>query len=195
MAKSIRSKVKKRLRSVKRTVIKKQRLDPASKLGEGGAKALEILQDAKSGHLRPRVCRPFPPNPARKTPCARCAHALPPLRAASTTKNAFRYDGEDAVIPQHNWRQGPDFRSSYVGFEAGYALVGASRPKLGRHGGDAPSTVVDAPADPTADRGVARLHRETEQVRPLRPCPHCRRQLTTRRSPCHSLCQPALRNG
>ena len=68
MAKSIRSKVKKRLRSVKRTVIKKQRLDPASKLGEGGAKALEILQDAKSGHLRPRVCRPFPPNPARKTP-------------------------------------------------------------------------------------------------------------------------------
>ncbi|EOD26055.1 hypothetical protein EMIHUDRAFT_423627 [Emiliania huxleyi CCMP1516] len=149
MAKSIRSKVKKRLRSVKRTVIKKQRLDPASKLGEGGAKALEILQDAKSGHLRP----------------------------PSTTKNAFRYDGEDAVIPQHNWRQGPDFRSSYVGFEAGYALVGASRPKLGRHGGDAPSTVVDAPADPTADRGVARLHRETEQLVPAGASKRLKRKL------------------
>jgi hypothetical protein len=64
MAKSIRSKVKKRLRSVKRSVIKKERLDLSSKLGEGGAKALELLKEAATGHIRPRA----PPSPSRESP-------------------------------------------------------------------------------------------------------------------------------
>eukprot|EP00967_Tisochrysis_lutea_P051559 scaffold63700_cov27-Tisochrysis_lutea.AAC.4 len=53
MAKSIRSKVKKRLRSVKRSVIKKQKLDPSSKLGEGGARAAEKLKEAVTGYIKP----------------------------------------------------------------------------------------------------------------------------------------------
>lgn len=83
-------------------------------------------------------------------------------------KNAFRYNDEEAVIPQHNWRQGPDFRASRVGFEAGYAVWGTNRPKLGRFGGDAPSARVDPPTcDPLQDGGAARLLRETEQIVPL----------------------------
>eukprot|EP00967_Tisochrysis_lutea_P051558 scaffold63700_cov27-Tisochrysis_lutea.AAC.3 len=83
-------------------------------------------------------------------------------------KNAFRYDDEEAEIPQHNWRQGPDFRAARVGFEAGYAVWGSNRPKVGRFGGDAPSARVEDPvADPLQDRGAARLLRETEQLVPM----------------------------
>ena len=82
-------------------------------------------------------------------------------------KNAFRYDDEFAEIPQHNWRQGPDFRSSRIGHEAGYALWGTSRPKVGKNGGDAPTASLDPPKkDPLLDRGAARLLRDTEQIVP-----------------------------
>jgi len=72
MAKSIRSKVKKRLRSVKRSVIKKQRQDPTSKLGEGAAKALELLKEASTGHIAPREAR----SPARRA-AARASAGMP----------------------------------------------------------------------------------------------------------------------
>jgi hypothetical protein len=72
MAKSIRSKVKKRLRTVKRSVIKKQRLDPTSKLGEGGARAQQLLNEAATGHIRPRAPAPH---------CCLAVHAMP-TRAA-----------------------------------------------------------------------------------------------------------------
>ena len=38
-------------------------------------------------------------------------------------RNAFRSDDPDAVIPQHDFRQGPDFRAGFVE-NSGYALVG-----------------------------------------------------------------------
>lgn len=44
-------------------------------------------------------------------------------------KNAFRYDDADAVIPQHDWKQGPDFRNDRVE-DGGYAMVGSNRPKV-----------------------------------------------------------------
>lgn len=53
MAKSIRSKVKKRLRSVKRGVIKKQLLDPESKIGVRTTQIAAKLAEAATGHLQP----------------------------------------------------------------------------------------------------------------------------------------------
>ena len=144
MAKSIRSKVKKRLRSVKRAVIKRDLRDPTTKLGVREVAKQAKLQEATSGYLKPGV----------------------PLRSG------FRYD--DGEIAQHNWRQGPDYRSSHAEVEsAGYAVVGASRPKLGRFGGDAPTGRPDVPADapeapsmPAQDPGVQRLLMSTEQLVP-----------------------------
>ena len=66
--------------------------------------------------------------------------------AAKAKKNAFRSDDPEAEIPQHNWKQGPDFRSGRVE-DAGYACVGSNRPKVGRFGGDAPSAQVDRGGD------------------------------------------------
>eukprot|EP00965_Chrysotila_dentata_P204607 6182432-Pleurochrysis_carterae.AAC.1 len=58
MAKSLRSKVKKRLRTVKRGVIKKQLADPQTKLGAGPAKVMEKLKEAGSGFIKPGTrCR------------------------------------------------------------------------------------------------------------------------------------------
>ena len=73
-------------------------------------------------------------------PLGRAAHRPPRAApcAAKAKRNAFRSDDPEAEIPQHNWRQGPDFRSGRVE-DAGYAVVGSNRPKLGRFGGDAPS--------------------------------------------------------
>ena len=96
---------------------------------------------------------------------------------------SFRSDDADAVVPQHNWRQGPDFRSGSVP-GAGYACIGSNRPKLGRFGGDAPTSnptpkpgeamevsgafYNDDASGPSfrEDAGVGRLLRNTEQIVP-----------------------------
>lgn len=110
MAKSIRSKVKKRLRTVKRTILKQQLDDPTSKTGVRRTAVQAKLAEAATGHLKP----------------------------AKAKKNWFKSDDPEAEVPQHNWRQGPDFRSQ-SNPESGYAMWGSNRPKLGRFGGDAPS--------------------------------------------------------
>ena len=70
--------------------------------------------------------------------------------AAKAKKNAFRSDDPEAEIPQHNWRQGPDYRSARVE-DAGFAAIGSNRPKQ-LHGGDAPSArVVTAETDEVMD--------------------------------------------
>merc|ERR1712087_182478 len=136
----------KRLRTVKRGVVKRELADPSSKLGIRTSQVQERLVEAASGYLKP----------PRKL------------------KNAFRSDDPEAEIPQHHFRQGPDFRSSKVGYEAGYALVGASRPKLGRGGVYAPSAVLktsqgtmehmaDADKNQREDEQLARLHVGTDQ--------------------------------
>ena len=102
MAKGLRCKVKKRLRNVKRGVVKRELRDPSSKLGKREVQKEAKNIEALSGFLQPGK----------------------PLRSA------FRYDDADAVIAQHNFRQGPDFRSSAVP-ESGLAVWGASRPKKG----------------------------------------------------------------
>ena len=142
MAKSIRSKVKKRLRTVKRGVVKAELLNPTSKLGVREVQKGEKMREALSGYIKPGACRTAPPDwptrPARYSRCPRCSpHASPP-RAVKAKRNAFRSDDPEAEIPQHNWQQGPDFRSGRVE-DAGYACVGSNRPKVGRFGGDAPS--------------------------------------------------------
>ena len=55
MAKSIRSKVKKRLRTVKRGVLKKELRDPSSKMGERTASVLTKLTEALSGDIKPGI--------------------------------------------------------------------------------------------------------------------------------------------
>lgn len=138
MAKSIRSKVKKRLRSVKRGVVKRELRDPDSKLGVREVQTNEKLGEALSGYLKP----------------------------GRRKRSAFRYDDNDAEIAQHNWRQGPDYRSDKVP-DAGYACVGSNRPKLMR-GGDAPTAGVgDLTANPSAsDGGVQALMVTSEQIVP-----------------------------
>jgi len=110
MAKSIRSKVKKRLRTVKRTILKDQLDDSGSKVGIRRTSVQAKLAEAATGHLQPGKAK----------------------------KNWFKSDDDDAEVPQHNWRQGPDFRA-VANPEAGYAAWGSNRPKLGRYGGDAPT--------------------------------------------------------
>ena len=61
MAKSIRSKVKKRLRTVKRGVVKAQLQDPTSKLGVREVQKGEKLREALSGYIKPSACRTAPP--------------------------------------------------------------------------------------------------------------------------------------
>ena len=149
MAKGLRSKVKKRLRTVKRGVVKRELADPSSKLGVRNTAIHKKLEEALSGYLKPEV----------------------------RARNAFRYDDADAVVPQHNWRQGPDFRSDRVE-DAGYACVGSNRPKF-PHGRDGPTArVEDAPAPEGAegddapmpappvpdDPAVRRLRVGTEQL-------------------------------
>ena len=147
MAKSIRSKVKKRLRTVKRGVVKKELLDPSSKLGKREVQKEVKLMEALSGHLKPGV----------------------------RLKNAFRSDDPDAIIPQHEWRQGPDFRSGQVA-DSGYAAIGSNRPKLGSYGGDAPSAnptpkpssgEMEVELDSSRDPRLQRILRTTEQLVPM----------------------------
>ena len=147
--KGLRSKVKKRLRTVKRGVVKRELADPSSKLGVRNTAIHKKLEEALSGYLKPEV----------------------------RARNAFRYDDADAVVPQHNWRQGLDFRSDRVE-DAGYACVGSNRPKF-PHGRDGPTARVDdapapegaegddapMPAPPVPDDpAVRRLRVGTEQL-------------------------------
>ena len=89
MAKSIRSKEKNRLRSVKRAVIKKQRTDPESKLGEGGARSRALLKEAATGHIAPRA--PRPGARARTHAMARATRHWHALRPAHSTARAAVY--------------------------------------------------------------------------------------------------------
>ena len=127
MAKSIRSKVKKRLRSVKRGVLKKD---------------LQVCCGCPRTHTRtrahttPRFKSPRRSTISRQPPLASALHLLLSLslslgqdpatkvgKAAAVVKtklaeactgfikppkrvyNAFRYDEPEAIIPQHDWRQ------------------------------------------------------------------------------------------
>ena len=146
MAKGLRCKVKKRFRTVKRGVVKQQLRDPESKLGRREVQKEAKLREALSGDIKP----------------------------GTKVKNAFRSDDPDAVIPQHEWRQGADFRSGRVE-DSGFAVWGSNRPKLGSYGGDAP-TARPTPATTSmeaeqstdvADAGVARLLRSSEQLLPI----------------------------
>ena len=131
---------------MKRGVVKRDLITPGTVMNVREVAKEQKLQEALSGYIKP---------PTRR-------------------KNAFRSDDPDAEIPQHDWRQGPDFRSGSVP-ESGYAVVGSNRPKLGSYGGDAPSarpvppTHFDATAAAAAaaDPGLGRLLRSTEQIVPL----------------------------
>ena len=140
MAKSIRSKVKKRLRTVKRSVIKKRNITPGTQQNERELRKEKKTEEALSGFLDPGKSR----------------------------KNAFRTDDPDAEIPQHNWRQGPDFRSANCGIsDAGLACWGTSRPKQ-KYGGDAPTASVEAHNSKPlkGDGGLSFLLRTSEQSVP-----------------------------
>lgn len=140
MAKSIRSKVKKRLRTVKRGILKDEKEKTGTFANDREIRKKGKIAEALSGHLK----------------------------YEKKAKSAFRYDDEDAVIPQHDWRQGPDFRSAFASSDANLGVVvGASRPKQ-MHGGDAPGIGfrnATAPA-PSGDGGLTRLLRTTEQIAP-----------------------------
>ena len=130
--------MKKRFRTVKRGVVKRELADPSSKLGKRETLKEDKLREALSGHLKPH----------------------------KGLKNAFRSDDPDAIIPQHDFRQGPDFRSGSVA-DSGYAVWGANRP---RREGDAPTARVATAVEPSAKAGdlaVSRLLRTSEQIVPI----------------------------
>lgn len=62
----------------------------------------------------------------RVCPHAHMLIALPTPLTAKPKKNWFKSDDPDAVVPQHDWRQGPDFRSQ-ANPESGYAVWGSNR--------------------------------------------------------------------
>merc|ERR1712087_434797 len=154
---------KKRLRSVKRGVVKREQADPSTKLGSGVHKTKEKLTEAASGFIAP----------------------------GKRKRSAFRYDDDDAEIAQHSWRQGPDYRLGKVGGDAGLALVGAKRPKKGNRRGDAPASIVDIPVmtaegdqdqqmqSEAQDAGshVSRLQIGTDQSLPFRATRKQKRKL------------------
>ena len=152
--------VKKRLRTVKRGVVKRELATEGSKLNVREVQKESRMQQALAGFIKPE---------RRK-------------------KNAFRSDDPDAEIPQHNFRQGPDFRSGFAGPDAGYAVVGSNRPKF-IGGADAPTAVVvpkqqqgsmevDLHAHGVAtDPKLARLLRTTEQVVPKYASKRVKRRL------------------
>ena len=143
MAKSLRSKVKKRHRTVKRGVLKRSQMIPGTAQFDGEASKAKKTQEALSGHIEP----------------------------GKKFKNWFRSDDPDAIIPQHSWRQGPDFRSGTVGEDAGLAVWGTERPKL--KGGGYASEHRPAPAAGATrvggprDAGLERLMRTAEQIVPV----------------------------
>ena len=59
-------------------------------------------------------------------------NASPARPAGKTKKNWFKSDDPEAEIPQHNFRQGPDFRAS-SNPESGYAVWGSNRCAHERH--------------------------------------------------------------
>lgn len=138
------------MRTVKRGILKEQLEDPSSKMGVRKTAIQSKLAEAATGHLKPGKAK----------------------------KNWFKSDDPEADVPQHNWRQGPDFRASHNP-EAGFAVWGSNRPKLGRYGGDAPSarpTLQPGAAEPevfhqvisgTEDGGKRALQIGTEQIVPM----------------------------
>lgn len=78
MAKSIRSKVKKRLRTVKRGVVKAELLNPTSKLGVREVQKVEKLREALSGYIKPGAASPLlPTGPLGPTPTLLTARLTP----------------------------------------------------------------------------------------------------------------------
>ena len=152
MAKGIRSKIKKRLRTVKRGVIKRELTKPGTSHNDREVTKAGKLAEALSGHIAPAKIR----------------------------KNAFRSDDPDAEIPQHNWRQGPDFRSAFAGPDAGLAVFGARRPKQ-MGGGDAPTARVEQIGKPAGhDVGLNRILRTTEQMVPFMASRREKKRLKTK---------------
>lgn len=116
------------------------------------------------------------------------------IKPSQRKRNAFRSDDADAEIPQHNWRQGPDFRSAFAGPDAGFAVWGACRPKH-IHGKDAPTARVEPKAQSSSqqqqpsfymdvegdqkrlDPKVEKLLRGTEQVVPKYASSRVKRRL------------------
>lgn len=135
MAKSIRSKVKKRLRTVKRGVIKKELVTSGTQHNDREVSKAKKYKDAQAGYLEPGKQR----------------------------KNAFRSDDPEAEIPQHDWRQGPDFRSGYAGEDAGLAVWGTSRPKVDHRAAPQEPQVTSSAGDARFER----LKRATEQLVPF----------------------------
>ena len=123
MAKGIRSKVKKRFRTVKRGVVKKTLAE------ERNVAIREKLKDAAEGDIkagtrhRPHVLcvaavqssfyvRPWPGGrELMSCPCSRClfpvSHCIRLLVPGYYPKNAFKSDDPDAAIPQHKWQPQP----------------------------------------------------------------------------------------
>ena len=137
MAKGIRSKIKKRLRTVKRGVIKREMKTPGTVHHDREVSKASKAKDALSGYLEPGKQR----------------------------KNAFRSDDPEAEIPQHDWRQGPDFRSSFAAVDEGcntpgLAVWGTSRPKQDPRG----NRVV---ASAAGDNRYERLTAATNQLVPF----------------------------
>lgn len=151
MAKSLRSKVKKRLRTVKRGVVKRELTTKGTSHNDRELAKTSKLNEALSGHVK---------------------------TTSGKKPNAFRSDDPDAEIPQHNWRQGPDFRSGFAGPEAGYAVTGTNRPKF-MNGRDAPGASIPPPAAVIgqSDRGLDRLMRTTEQTVPFMSNKNTKRRL------------------
>ena len=94
MAKSIRSKVKKRLRTVKRGVVKAQLQDPTSKLGVREVQKGEKLREALSGYIKPSARRTAPPVWPARSRCSPPALRRP-LRSALLSPGAFASQFDD----------------------------------------------------------------------------------------------------
>jgi hypothetical protein len=142
MAKGLRSKVKKRLRTVKRGIIKKELVKPGSTHNDREVSKASKMAEALSGHILPGKKR----------------------------KNAFRSDDADAEIPQYNWRQGPEFRSAFGDSDAGYAVWGSNRPKHvnGERGPHEQRPLAAAkPGQGADDAGLQRIMQTSEQHIPF----------------------------
>ena len=148
--------MKKRLRTVKRGVVKSEITKPGTAHNDRLLAKQKKTDEALSGHLEPGKDR----------------------------KNGFRCDDPDAEIPQHNWRQGPDFRSAFAGPDAGLACWGTSRPKQ-MYGGDAPTAPVNQPppkAPRGSDGGYERLLRMSEQIVPFMANKRTKRRIKSKAS-------------
>ena len=130
------------MRTVKRGVVKRELVKPGTSHNDREVRKSAKIAEALSGHIKVEKVR----------------------------RSGFRYDDDDAEIPQHNWRQGPDFRSAFAGEDAGLAVIGTHRPKQ-MMGGDAPTAREMPPAAKSGrngeDAGLSRLMRTSEQMVPF----------------------------